>query len=133
MTAENTTATTEAAPHIWAVTIDYAAQCLRVSPRRIRQLIEDGLAVRHGRGRVDIAWLMHAEAGRARWGRRPGRPDVLSLVALGWLAAHDFNPDPDDLALLVGVAERNGHTAEAARVALGVAQALFPAPAEYSQ
>ena len=131
MTTENTA--TEAAPPLWAVSIEYAAQCLRVTPRRVRQLIEDGLAVRHGRGRVDIAWLMHAEAGRARWGRRPGKPAPLTLVALGWLAAHDFNPEPDDVPLLLGVAERNGHTAEAARVALGVAPALFPAPAEYFQ
>lgn len=122
------TTANEAAPPLWAVSIEYAAQCLRVTPRRVRQLIEDGLAVRHGRGRVDIAWLLHAEAGRARWGRRPGKPAPLTLVALGWLAAHDFNPESDDVALLVAVAERNGHTAEAARVALGVAQALFPAP-----
>lgn len=84
------------------------------------------MAVRHGPNRVDLAWLIHADVGRSRWGRRPGRPDVLTLVALGWLIAHQGRPEPEDVPLLVSIAERNHYTARQAEVALGVARALFP-------
>lgn len=128
MTTDETTI--EATP-IWAVKIEHAAECLRVSPRRVRQLIEDKQAVRHGRGRVDIGWIWHWNTANTRWGKRPGKPsDPLTLVAIGWLVAHDWlrRDEEDPTPHLIGLAERNGYTAEAALVALKVAQSLFPAP-----
>lgn len=120
-------ATNKETPPLWCVTIDTAARCLRISTRRVRQIIEEGHAIRHGANRVDLAWLIHLETGKGKWGRRPGRPDSLTLMALGWLVAHNFfRHEPEDVALLLGIATRNHYSEEAARVALGVAKALFP-------
>lgn len=79
---------TDNAQDITAMTATDLAELLRVTPRRIRQLAEEGRLRRRGRGKFDVRHAIHGATGAEILGqdqRRNIAADV--VVAVGWLAA----------------------------------------------
>jgi hypothetical protein len=63
-------------------------ELLDLTPRRIRQLAEEGRLVRRGRGLFDATHAIHTNAGTALLGQGAARgQDKLVLAAVGWLAS----------------------------------------------
>lgn len=105
--------------------INTVAEILNVTPRRIRQFVEDGNVPRPERGQVDLAWCLYFNSGlniTDRWMTKPRDPKT--LVALAWLAGV-ANPSDDDIAAFAGLFERNGFDRDAALLALGTARGLL--------
>ena len=106
--------------------INAVAQCLDITPRRIRQLVEDGSIPRIERGHVDAAWAMYCYAGSIQvynWVDKPRDPKV--LVALSWLSGLGSNPTAKDIDTLAETFKRNGFTRDDALLAIGRAQGLL--------
>ncbi len=107
-----------------------AAECLDVTPRRVRQLIDAEHLRTEGRDAVDIGWAIHWRIGdtiarRNQWGALPN----LVLVAVGWLSALrriDANtPNPGDLAVFVESMKARGIREADTMRAVGHAEGLL--------
>lgn len=106
--------------------IDTVAQCLDITPRRIRQFCESGDIPRIGRGHVCLTWAMYYYAGSLQveeWANKPRDPKT--LVALAWLTGLGTKPSATDIEALADTFKRNGFTRDDALLAIGRAQGLL--------
>ena len=115
---------------IYALSANEAAALADLSPRRVRQLHNDGdlpiLPIKARGVLFDSAWLAHLLVGRSATNTRQGRRRVRAAfcVALGWLLS-EGDRATEDRPLLIGVFERNGLTRDDALEALGHARGLL--------
>jgi len=113
-----------------ATTSELAA-ILGVSPRRVRQMSEEGDLVRRGRSAWDATHAMHCTIGRKRLQMlRPGkaaeRPSKFTAAAVGWLTGHQScGVGEEELAAWYKAAERWKLTEARARAHKFAAAALL--------
>lgn len=75
------------APDLTAATAGSLADLLGVTPRRVRQLAEEGRLRRRGRGTFDVSHAILGRLGAARLGQDAARGiDADTLAAVGWLS-----------------------------------------------
>lgn len=107
-----------------------AAECLDVTPRRVRQLIDAEHLRTEGRDAVDVGWAIHWRIGeniarRNQWGDLPD----LVLVAVGWLSAlrriEANTPNPGDVAVFVEAMTARGIREADTMRAVGHAEGLL--------
>jgi hypothetical protein len=99
------------------------AEAHDITPRRVRQYVEEGALPRLARGTFDAGWFAHLRTGEKVASNFQKRPSARDLVALGWLSAVGKEPTDLDLEAFGDLFERNGLTRMAAMMALGAAQA----------
>lgn len=97
---------------------------MNITPRRVRQFVEDGLLPTLERGKFDFAFLLWLRKGQERAAKVRNRPDRDTLVALGWLGGVDDKPSEQDLAAFPSLFERNRLPRDAALLAVGRAMQL---------
>lgn len=74
------------AADLTAGTAGEIAEYMRVTPRRVRQLAEEGRLRRRGRGHFDVAHALHGAVGRAFLGQDAARGlSGDAMAAVGWL------------------------------------------------
>jgi hypothetical protein len=106
--------------------IGVVAQCLGLSPRRVRQFTEEGNLPRLGRGLVDLTWALYFQAGSLQVSNMARKPrDGKTLVALAWLSGLDKDPTAKDIENFADLFKRNGFTRDQALMALGRAEVLL--------
>lgn len=67
-------------------TVAQIAEALGLTPRRVRQLRENGELVTHGRGRIDATHAVNAHVGRRVLGQPAAQvADKFEVAAVGWL------------------------------------------------
>jgi hypothetical protein len=93
-----------------------------ITPRRVRQYVEDGFLPKLSRGTFDVGWFAHLRTGEKMAVRLSKRPTAPHLVAMGWLSAVGGEPTDADLEAFGNLFERNGFTRVAAMFAVGAAQ-----------
>ncbi|MER2511200.1 MAG: hypothetical protein ABTQ25_02055 [Nitrosomonas ureae] len=105
--------------------INLVAQCLDITPRRIRQFIENGDIPRLGRGQVCLTWAMYFYAGSLAvegWAHKP--TDAKTLYAIAWLTGLGTKPSSKDIEACAATFVRNGFTRDDALRAIGQAEGL---------
>lgn len=107
----------------FAMTAPQLGEQFNITPRRVRQYVEDGHLPRLGRGLFDLGWLAHLRAGEAACAQMHRKPAAPTLVALSWLLASGERAT-QDRALLIALFGRNGKSSDDALEALGEARAL---------
>lgn len=107
---------------IHAHTVTQLAEMHDITPRRVRQYVEDGLLPKLSRGSFDVGWFAHLRTGEKMAARLSKRPTAPHLVAMGWLSAVGSAPSDADLEAFGNLFERNGFTRLAAMFAVGAAQ-----------
>ena len=118
------------APDLTAGTAAELAELMGVTPRRIRQLYEEGRLVKRGRGTFDTMHAILANIGGAALGqdRRRGVPAHV-VAAVGWLTGFTGKlaapVTPDDLAAWREGCARWGCTADEAAGFLAAGAALL--------
>lgn len=100
---------------------DLAAQH-KITARRVRQYVEDGLMPTLEPGRFDAVFFLYLRAGELHTRNKNTRPNRDTLVALGWLKCLGAEPTADDIQAFTQLFARNGLSRDAAMVALGRAQ-----------
>ncbi len=98
---------------------------MNITPRRVRQFVEDGLLPTLERGKFDFAFLLWLRKGQERAAKVRNRPDRDTLVALGWLGGVNDKPSDGDLAAFSKLFERNGLMRDASLLAIGRAMQLL--------
>lgn len=105
--------------------INTVAQCLNLTPRRIRQFCEDDQVPRLGRGCVDLTWAMYFHIGSIQVSDLARKPrDPQTLVAVAWLGGLGCRPSAKDIDLFAELFERNGFSREQALMAIGRAEGI---------
>lgn len=103
--------------------INTVAQCLNLTPRRIRQFVEDKNIPRLGRGLVDLGWATYFHIGCLQVEDLANKPkDPKTLVALAWLSGLDKDPSAKDIDGFVELFTRNCFTRDDALRAIGKAE-----------
>lgn len=105
----------------FAFTADELAACFSITPRRVRQLAEDGDLPRLGRGTFDGAWLCYLLTGRKIMERTSPKLSAAVYVAIGWSSV--VIGAKGERQAFIGLFERNGLSRDDALIALGAAQA----------
>lgn len=105
----------------FAFTADQLAAWFYITPRRVRQLAEDGDLPRLGRGTFDGAWLCYLLMGRKITGEGRAKLAASVCVAIGWTSASCGAKGEREA--FIGMFERNGLDRDDALMALGAAQA----------
>lgn len=106
--------------------VNVVAECLGLSPRRVRQFCENGDVPRLGRGCVDLTFAMYFHAGSLQVSNMARKPrDAQTLVALSWLTGIDSNPSAKDIDAFAELFKRNKFTREQALMAIGRAEVLL--------
>lgn len=106
--------------------VNVVAECLGLSPRRVRQFCENGDVPRLGRGQVDLTWTLYFHAGSLQVSSLTRKPrDAQTLVALAWLTGLDKDPTAKDIDSFADLFKRNGFTREQALMALGRAEGIL--------
>ncbi|SDF50989.1 DNA-binding protein [Rhodobacter capsulatus] len=125
---------TAAAPDLTCATAQELGDLLGVTPRRVRQLAEEGRLVKRGRGTFDTTQAVLGSIGAAVLGqdRKRGVPANV-VAAVGWLSGFGGRvPAPvtaEDLAAWREGCARWGLTADEAAGLLAAAAALLGANA----
>lgn len=118
------------APDLTAATAGELADLLGVTPRRVRQLYEEGRLVKRGRGTFDVMHAILSSIGGAALGqdRKRGVPAHV-LAAVGWLSGFAGKlaapVTPADLAAWREGCARWGCTADDAAGLLAAGAALL--------
>lgn len=103
------TETTEGECDVTVMTVALAADTLGITPRRVRQLREDGALVSRGRGLIDAPHALNAHVGRRVLGAASANVDKFELAAVGWLLGHQScGVGADDLEIWRKVAAKWG-------------------------
>lgn len=104
---------------VTAIAIPEAAAALKLSPRRVRQLIEERRARSRGRGLVDFPHLVNSRIAATLMQKdEAAQLDGDVAAACGWLLGHMGGPvRKDDLDAWTGAARRWGYD-EAGALAL---------------
>lgn len=110
---------------IYSLTTSDLADACNISPRRVRQYVEDRLLQPLSPGRFDLGWFAHLRCGERIFAKHQRKPDTAVLVAAGWLSGTGGQVSGADKACLVGLFKRNGRSSEDALEALGEARALL--------
>jgi len=111
---------------VFALTVAELAEILDVSPRRVRQMRENGELQPCGRGLIDSAHAVNAVLGRRYLGinRRPR--NKWQAAGVGWLLGHrNINIGPEHLEPWYRAAERWGLSREEAAAELLSAATLL--------
>lgn len=106
--------------------INFVAQGLGITPRRIRQFIENGDIPRIGRGLVCFTWSTYFYAGSLiveDWRTKPSDPKT--LYAIAWLTGLGTNPSATDIEACAATFKRNGFSRDDALLAIGRAQRVM--------
>lgn len=115
---------------VFTVSTVEAAECLDLTPRRVRQLVAADHLRTEARDAVDIGWAIHWRIGEniARRRDRAGLSD-LALVALGWLAGlrriDGDTPNAGDIATFVDAMRSRGIREADAMRAIGIAEGFL--------
>jgi len=114
----------ERPPAAW--TLAELADTLGVTPRRVRQLREEGALVVRGRGYLDAPHALNASLGRSWLGRNRSAGSKYAEAGIGWLLGHrHVGVGPDELAHWHEAAARWGLTkAEATAELFNAARVL---------
>lgn len=109
----------------FAFTADQLAACFSITPRRVRQLAEDGDLPRLGRGTFDGAWLCYLLTGRKIMEAANKKLPAAVYVAIGWSSV--ICGAKGERQAFIEMFERNGLDRDDALIALGAAQARHTA------
>lgn len=110
---------------IYSLTTNDLADACGITPRRVRQYVEDRLIQPLTPGRFDLGWFAHLRCGERIFAKHQRKPDKAVLVAAGWLSGIGGQVSAADKTCLSGLFKRNGQTNEDALEALGEARALL--------
>lgn len=103
-----------------ALSVEEIADLLDITPRRVRQLREDGVLLARGRGRIDAGHAVNARIGaRMLPASKAAKADKFQLAAVGWLAGQrGIGVGPRELDAFCKMAARWGLSREQAQACL---------------
>lgn len=106
--------------------VNFVAQGLGITARRLRQFVENGDIPRLGRGLVDFTCSTYFYSGSLiveDWRTKPSDPKT--LYAIAWLTGLGAEPTATDLEACAATFRRNGFSRDDALLAIGRAQGVM--------